>query len=100
MRVQCKWAAVHGDVVSIRCYSSRRAAAGGVKSPYTSAEVDALAAYCAHLDRCFYIPLDRIRRTGELSLRLRPARNNQRLGLNWADDFEFERVDWRAIRGP
>ena len=28
VRVQCKWAARHGDVVSIRCYSCRRAREG------------------------------------------------------------------------
>jgi hypothetical protein len=46
-RVQCKWAARRGDVVIVRCYSCRRAREGLRKRPYSSAEIDAFAAYCA-----------------------------------------------------
>jgi hypothetical protein len=28
VRVQCKWAAFHGDVILIRCYSARRTRGG------------------------------------------------------------------------
>jgi hypothetical protein len=44
--------------------------------------------------------LNVIQRSGDVSLRLRPPRNNQQLGVNWADDYDFERVDWAALRGP
>jgi hypothetical protein len=44
LRVQCKTAALNGDVVLIRCYSCRRTAGGQLKRPYTSEEIDVIAA--------------------------------------------------------
>ena len=32
-------------------------------------------------------------------LRLAPSRNNQRLGINWAEDFAFE-ARLKALLGP
>jgi hypothetical protein len=88
-RVQCKWASRHGDVLVVRCYSARRAREGLRKRLYTAEEIDAFAAYCAELDRCFFLPLERFRGKGTIQLRLAPSRNNQRLGVNWADEFDF-----------
>ena len=56
LRVQCKWAARHGDVLTIRCYSSRRTRSGLVKRGYNADEVDVIAAYCMTIDRCFALP--------------------------------------------
>ena len=44
VRVQCKWAPRRGNVVVIRCYSSRRARGGVRVRAYTPEEVDAFAA--------------------------------------------------------
>jgi hypothetical protein len=90
LRVQCKWAPKQGDVVLIRCYSNRRAPEGFRKRSYTAAEVDVIAAYCPELDRRFLVTSDRFDGHSQLMLRLTPSRNNQRLGVNWADDFAFE----------
>ena len=38
LRVQCKWAPKHGDVVIVRCYSTRRTRSGLVRRPYTADE--------------------------------------------------------------
>jgi PD-(D/E)XK nuclease superfamily protein len=89
MRVQCKWAVLAGDVVLIRCYRSRRSGERLVVRSYTTDEIDAIAAYCADLDRCYYIPFDRFPRRRGFHLRLTPARNNQQRGILWADDFDF-----------
>ena len=89
LRVQCKWAAIANDVVHVRCYSSRRAREGMRKRPYTADEIDALAAYCAELDRCYFLPVERFPDRIEISLRPGPTRNNQRQLINWAEDFEF-----------
>ena len=50
VRVQCKWASKHGNVVIVRCRSCRRAREGLVHRGYTPDEVDAIAAYCLELD--------------------------------------------------
>ena len=88
-RVQCKWASLRGDVIGIPCYSTRRSAGGFLKRPYTPAEIDAYAAYCPELNRCYFIPIEGF--TGQVTIRLRlhPARNNQRRGIHWARDFEL-----------
>jgi PD-(D/E)XK endonuclease len=88
LRVQCKWATRYGEVVLVRCYSARRARQGLVRRLYTADEIDAFAAYCLDLDRCFFLPID-LFPNREISLRLSPARNNQRRGIRWADDFDF-----------
>jgi len=99
VRVQCKWAPRHGDVVLVRCYSGRRAREGLRRRSYTAAEVDAIAAYCADLDRCFFVPSQRFGGHVQLGLRLAPSRNNQHIGVNWAEEFDFDgRIG--ALLGP
>ena len=88
-RVQCKRAPRHGQVIVVRCYSTRRTRDGLLKRVYEEGEIDALAAYCAELDRCFYLPFEEFGRRTQIQLRLAPARNNQRHRLNWAEDFDF-----------
>src|SRR5919109_2014291 len=55
LRIQCKWGCRHGNVIVIRCYSSRRSAEGLRRSVYSRAEVDALAAYCDDVRRCYFL---------------------------------------------
>ena len=92
-RVQCKWAARHGDVIPVRCYSARRSASGLLKRSYTPAEVDLIVAYCPDLDSCYVLPLDLFGTRSEVQLRLAPTRNNQRARIHWASDFALERLD-------
>jgi len=99
VRVQCKTAVRRGSVLAIPCYSTRRSPRGFLKRSYSSAEIDAIAAYCADLDRCFFIPFDEIPGRMCLQLRLSAARNGQRSGVNWADDFAFD-GRLRALLGP
>ena len=91
VRVQCKWAPRAGDVVMVRCYSCRRTPQGLRNRGYTTDEVDAFAAYCPHVDRCYFLPLSAFPDHGrQIQLRLSPSRNGQRAGVNWAEDFSFE----------
>ncbi|HEX5246385.1 MAG TPA: group I intron-associated PD-(D/E)XK endonuclease [Gaiellaceae bacterium] len=88
LRVQCKWAPLDGDVVTIRCYSSRRARTGLGRRLYSSDEIDAFAAYCLELNTCYFLPMNEVSGP-EIHLRCAPARNNQRRRINWAKDYEF-----------
>ena len=47
------------------------------------------------MDRCYFLPLDVFAGRTVIQLRLTAARNNQRAGVNWAKDFEFD-----ATLGP
>ena len=89
LRIQCKWSPRHGDVVALRCYSARRNRNGLLRRIYADGEIDAFAAYCRELDRCYLVPFDLFAGRTQISLRLGPCRNNQNLGINWAKDFEF-----------
>ena len=89
LRVQCKWAPYHGDVVVIRCYSNRRGATGFVKRTYTDVEIDAIAAYCDELDRCYLLPACVFTRHPQVQLRVAQPRNGQRRGVRWAEDFDL-----------
>ena len=89
LRVQCKWATRRGEVLVVMCQSARRSAEGFIRRSYTSAEVDAIAAYNLELDRCFFIPIARVEGRPGIALRLSPCRNNQKRRINWADDFDL-----------
>ena len=102
LRIQCKWAARHGDVVVVRCISCRRGREGFVRRRYTADEIDAFAAYCMDVDRCFILPIDRFPASSAIQLRLGPTRNNQKAGVNWADDYDLVRLnlDGSLPEGP
>jgi PD-(D/E)XK endonuclease len=89
IRIQCKWGARYGDVIVIRCRSCRRTRHGLLHRSYTAHEIDAFAAYCVDTDRCYYLPINRFLHSQAIQLRIGPTRNNQRRGINWAEDFEF-----------
>ena len=95
-RVQCKWAALKGDVVQIRAYSCRRTRTGLPKRAYTKDEIDAIAAYCAPIDRYLYFPVEWLAGRTVVQMRLRLTQNNQQIGVNWLDDFAFERLRFEA----
>jgi hypothetical protein len=69
LRVQCKWARIYRDVVVVRCFTSRRARSGLVHRAYTADEVDAIAAYCPELERCYLIPFEAVGASAALHLR-------------------------------
>jgi prevent-host-death family protein len=88
-RVQCKWAPLQDGVVTVRPYSCRRSANGFVYRRYTVHEIDALAAYCPELGRCYYLEAPLVANRRGLSLRVAPTGNNQASGVNWAADYEL-----------
>lgn len=89
VRVQCKWACRYDDVVIVRCYSNRRGRDGLIRRLYSADQIDAYAAYCLELNQCYFLPLDVFGPRNAIQLRLRPAKNNQKTGVNWASDYEF-----------
>jgi hypothetical protein len=90
MRIQCKWAALRGDVIVVSCQSGRRTRDGFMRRPYTKREVDAIAAFCPDLDRCYYLPPEVFAGHPAVQLRVAPTLNNQKLRINWAEDYDFE----------
>jgi hypothetical protein len=90
LRVQCKWATRIDAVVSVRLNSSCRAAGGGyVRRSYGPDEIVAIAAYCAVIDKCYYLPISMVARRNGISLRLEPTKNRQSLGIHFAEHYEL-----------
>jgi PD-(D/E)XK endonuclease len=89
LRIQCKWAPLHGDTIVVRCESSRRNRAGFVQRRYFEGEVDGFAAYCPGTGKCYFLPPQMWAGRREVRLRIGPCKNNQQRRINWAKDFEF-----------
>jgi PD-(D/E)XK endonuclease len=98
-RVQCKWSPRQKDVVVLRCYSSRRNRDGLLRRLYRVGEIDAFAAYCPEVDECYLIPFDLFATRTQVLLRLAPCKNNQKVSVNWAADFELAATLSR-LQGP
>jgi hypothetical protein len=98
LRVQCKWAARRGQVICVPCRTARRGLNGYIRSTYSRDEIDLVVGYYAALERCYVLPPELFDGHPMVHLRLAPARNNQLVGIKWARDYEFERLDW-APRG-
>jgi hypothetical protein len=90
IRVQCKWGARRGDIVIVRFYSCRRSPQGLIKRRYSTNEIDAFAAFCADVDRCYFFPMAEFEGRSGVQLRLGPTRNNQKVGIRMAEEYEFE----------
>ena len=88
-RVQCKWARRVGAVLVINLESCRHTPRGYVRTKYDRSEIDAVAAYCQELKRCYWLPIDVVEGMRSISLRLSPAANNQQVAINYAADYEF-----------
>lgn len=100
-RIQVKYAESDGSTVVVRC-GSHSLTNGKIRRTkrYTAAMVDWLAVYDKTTDRCFYVPASELgdgRAT--ISLRLCPARNGQRRGIRFADEYAAPSVQRLPLPG-
>jgi hypothetical protein len=89
MRVQCKWANREGDVVNVRTRTNRRCRGGYRTTTYAADEIDAVAAFCPDVERCYFLPISLVAGRTGIYLRLERARNNQELGVTYAETYEL-----------
>jgi hypothetical protein len=92
LRVQCKLARRVGGALSISLETCRfTPGAGYVRSSYTPAEIDAIAAaYSPELGTSYLIPIEDVSTRRSLHLRVDPTGNNQADRIRWARDHELE----------
>jgi hypothetical protein len=76
-------------VLSVTLRTSRQTPGGYVRTSYTAAEVDAIAAYSPELHRGFLIPIEEASGRRSIQLRLDATKNNQAEEIKWARDYEF-----------
>jgi hypothetical protein len=89
MRVQCKVAHRRGGIVDLMARTCRRTGGGYMRGTYSPEEVDAVAAFCPENGCSYLVPIAELSKSGCFSLRLSPSKNNQKLGVNWASDYEL-----------
>jgi PD-(D/E)XK nuclease superfamily protein len=98
-RVQIKYTESDGSTIIVRC-RSHSLTNGKVRQTkyYTAKTIDWIAVYDRTSDRCYYCPASELG-TGrsDLSLRLTPARNGQRVGIRPASDYVDPDLD-RDVR--
>ncbi len=88
-RVQVKHTRSDGSVINVRC-GSHSLTNGKIRRTkhYTAQMIDLLAVYDATSERCYYIPATELGAgRSTLYLRLRPARNGQRVGTRPAENY-------------
>lgn len=88
-RVQVKYTRSDGAVVNVRC-RSHSLTNGKVRQikQYTAETIDILAVYDATTDRCYYVPASELGSgRSTMLLRLKPARNGQRIGTRRAENY-------------
>ena len=91
-RVQCKWVPRRGEVIPVRFVGNRRGPNGFIRTRYTAEEIDAIAAYCEQVDKCYYLPIEEIGDRDSVQLRLTPPKNCQRASVTFAANHELGAV--------
>ena len=91
LRVQCKWGSLdeREAVIKVNLQGCRHTPHGYVRSSYSATEIDAVAIYCAALDRCYLLPISLVGGRRAIHLRLTPPLNGQRACINLEADFRL-----------
>jgi hypothetical protein len=93
LRVQCKWGNVKGGVVLAHLGTCRHTPRDGyVRTTYSASEIDLFAIYAAGLEKVFAVPIGDVEGQHQVHLRLAPSRNNQAIGVKWAEQYTLGAV--------
>ena len=85
-------AAVRLGVVVLRPFPENRRYDGYIRTTYSAEEIDAIAIWCDALKRCFLLPIEELAGQSYLHLRIAPSRNNQRIGVRMAEDYDLAKM--------
>jgi hypothetical protein len=84
-RVQCKFTRSDGKCIKAVCRSTN----GWNTYCYTKELIDWMAIYDVTTDACYYLPAEMLGDgRAEITLRLTHTGNNQKIGINWAANFQ------------
>ena len=91
LKVKIKSAKLHpsGDYITVSCKSSNRMGGKCVNKRYTEDEIDFLATF--YNNRCYLIPVNQLPGRTK-NLRFNPPVNGQLENINWAEDYEVEKI--------
>lgn len=85
-KIQVKYRTMgkHGSV-SIRIASDSHTN----RRTYSSENIDAFALYVDDLDEVFLIPIEEVENVKEVTLRVHPPKNGQKLGIRLLENYKF-----------
>ena len=78
----------NGDII-VPCKSSNRKNGKTINRRYTSDEIDFISTYFN--GKCYLIPVQELP-SREKTLRFENPKNNQLKNINWASDYEIEKI--------
>ncbi len=85
LRVQVKYRKLRGGKIEVlfsTCWSDKN---GTHTQDYDKNEIDLMCIYCPDTDKCYYINPNEYSKS--VALRLYPPKNNQKIGVNLAEDY-------------
>jgi hypothetical protein len=86
-RVQCKTGRLRGGAVVFNT-ASIHGHRGKPNRSYRG-EIEYFGVFCPAIGKTYLIPIDDVKGTAPLSLRIEPTRNNQKRKIRWADQYEI-----------
>ncbi|WP_414836625.1 group I intron-associated PD-(D/E)XK endonuclease [Candidatus Nanohalococcus occultus] len=87
-KAQVRKAAYKQDCLVFRCYSNHRENGEIVRESFSSEQIDVFYVWCQEIDEVFKIPVEQVPNS-TMSLRMEPAENGQKKGVNWAEDYRI-----------
>lgn len=91
LRVQCKHSRSDENVLIVKCCSGTGILKNRMKeTPYTEQDIDYLVSYDSRTSLCYYLPISLISGKKKIQLRFTKPKNNQSVGIIYADQF----LDW------
>ena len=100
-KVQVKYASAHRGVIRVKNWRQSENTRRRYERIYTSAQVDVFAIYCPDTDLVYYVSQQEIGQKAAFHLRITPARNQQRVGVHWHEDYRsFRDASETTSGGP
>ena len=89
LKIQVKTSSVkdNGSVIEFSCRSTRVNSQGSISRTYTKEEIDYFCTY--YQNQCYLIPIEECSRSKKL--RFEPPKSGQKVGINFASDYELEK---------
>lgn len=86
LRVQVKYRAAKGGSIQVNFHTCWTDKHGTHTKDYDKSEIDLMCVYCPDTDKCYYINPNECSKN--FSIRLLPSKNNQKVGVNLAKNYE------------
>lgn len=87
IQVKTSTAKDNGAVIEFSCRSTRVNSQGNISRTYTKEEIDYFCTY--YNGKCYLVPVTEC--SANKKLRFEPTKSGQKVGINFAEDYELEK---------